>query len=110
LATKNKISLGKKKKKKKRGVKKKKTKKKKKKKNIKKKKKKKKNFLKKKKKKKNKGCVTTVALPFTLKRYLKAKEELWKYKYFPMQKNIIFKKKFFLRETKILQDIIIITL
>jgi hypothetical protein len=27
-----------------------------------------------------------VALPFTLKRYLKAKEELWKLKYFTMQK------------------------
>jgi hypothetical protein len=32
----------------------------------------------------NKGCVTTVALP---KKYLKAKEEeLWKLKYFTMQK------------------------
>jgi hypothetical protein len=31
----------------------------------------------------NKGCVNyTVALPFTGKRYLKAKEELWKLKYF----------------------------
>jgi hypothetical protein len=27
-----------------------------------------------------------VALPFTLKRYLHAKEELWKLKYFNMQK------------------------
>jgi hypothetical protein len=27
-----------------------------------------------------------VALPFTLKRYLKAKEDLWKFKYFTMQK------------------------
>jgi hypothetical protein len=27
-----------------------------------------------------------IALPFTLKRYLKAKEELWKLKYFTMQK------------------------
>jgi len=27
-----------------------------------------------------------VALPFTLKKYLKAKEELWKLKYFTMQK------------------------
>jgi hypothetical protein len=31
------------------------------------------------------------ALPFTLK-YLKAKEELWKLKYFHHAKNIIFKK------------------
>jgi len=28
----------------------------------------------------------TVALPFALKKYLKAKEELWKLKYFTMQK------------------------
>jgi len=28
----------------------------------------------------------TVALKFTLKKYLKAKEELWKFKYFTMQK------------------------
>jgi hypothetical protein len=37
----------------------------------------------------------TVALPFTIQKYLKAKEEeeeLWKLKYFTMQKNIIFKK------------------
>jgi len=51
----------------------------------------------------NKGCVThTVALPFTLKRILKQKEELWKLKYFTMQK---YKNPF--KETKILQDIII---
>jgi hypothetical protein len=37
-------------------------------------------------------------------------EELWKLlKYFTMQKNIIFKKESPLKETKILQDIIIIT-
>jgi hypothetical protein len=29
----------------------------------------------------------TMALPFTLKKYLKAKEELWKLKYFTMQKH-----------------------
>jgi len=36
-----------------------------------------------------------VTLPFTLKKYLKAKEELWKLKYFTIAKNIylIFKKK-----------------
>ncbi len=32
------------------------------------------------------GVCQTVALPFTLKKYLKAKEELWKLKYFTMQK------------------------
>jgi len=38
------------------------------------------------------GACHTVALPFTLKSmYLKAKEKLWKLKYFAMQK-IIFKK------------------
>jgi len=38
--------------------------------------------------KKNKGCVTlVVALPFTIKKqYLKEKEELWKLKYFTIQK------------------------
>jgi hypothetical protein len=46
-----------------------------------------------------------VALPFTLKRYLKAKEELWKFKYFTMQKYN-HKNSNPLRETKILQDII----
>jgi hypothetical protein len=34
----------------------------------------------------------TVALPFTLKKYLKAKEELWKLKYFTMQKYINLQK------------------
>jgi hypothetical protein len=34
----------------------------------------------------NKGFLTLVALPFILKKYLKAKEELWKLKYFTMQK------------------------
>jgi hypothetical protein len=32
------------------------------------------------------GVCHIVALPFTLKKYLKAKEELWKFKYFTMQK------------------------
>jgi hypothetical protein len=32
------------------------------------------------------GLCHTVALPFTLKKYLKAKDELWKLKYFTMQK------------------------
>jgi hypothetical protein len=43
------------------------------------------------------GVCHTVALPFTLKRYLKAKEELWKLKYFTMQKynlqKILYKKR-----------------
>ncbi len=37
----------------------------------------------------NKGCVTL--WPF-IKNYFKAKEELWKLKYFTMQKYLIFKK------------------
>jgi len=39
------------------------------------------------------GVAHCVALPFTLKKYLKAKEELWKLKYFTIAKTIIFKKK-----------------
>jgi hypothetical protein len=37
------------------------------------------------------GVCHTMALPLTFKKYLKAKEELWKLKYFTMQ-NIIFPK------------------
>jgi hypothetical protein len=37
-----------------------------------------------------------MALPFTLKKYLEAKDELWKLKYFTMQKHslqkILYKK------------------
>jgi len=37
-----------------------------------------------------------MALPFTLKKYLEAKEELWKLKYFTMQKyslqKMLYKK------------------
>jgi hypothetical protein len=47
-----------------------------------------------------------VSLTFTLKSIFKAKEELWKYKYFPMQKCNLQKDP--LKETKILQDIIIL--
>jgi len=39
-----------------------------------------------------------------IKKYLKAKEELWKLKYFTMQKHNLQKNP--LKETKILQDII----
>jgi hypothetical protein len=46
-----------------------------------------------------------VALPFTLKKYLKAKEELQKFKYFTTQKYNLQKNP--VKETKILQDIII---
>jgi hypothetical protein len=45
-----------------------------------------------------------VALPFTLKCNLKAKEELWKLKYFTMQKYNLQKNP--LNETKMLPDVI----
>jgi hypothetical protein len=47
-----------------------------------------------------------VALPLTLKTILKAKEGLWKLKYFTMQKIYYSSKKNPLKETKTLQDII----
>jgi hypothetical protein len=43
-----------------------------------------------------------MALPFTIKRYLKAKQELRNFKYFIMQKYNLQKNP--LKETKILQD------
>ncbi len=52
------------------------------------------------------ACQTMAFLPFTLQSILKAKEELWKLKYFTMQKYINLQKNP-LKETKILQDIII---
>jgi hypothetical protein len=45
-----------------------------------------------------------MALPFTFKNIFKAEEELWKFKYFTMQKYNLQKNP--LKETKILQDII----
>jgi hypothetical protein len=42
---------------------------------------------------------------FTLKQYLEAKEEVWKLKYFTMQKHNLEQNP--LKETKILQHIII---
>ncbi len=46
---------------------------------------------------KKQGVCHTMALPFTLKKYLKEKEELWKLKYFTTQKynlqNMLLKKK-----------------
>jgi hypothetical protein len=39
----------------------------------------------------NKGMCHTTAWPFTLKKCVKAKEELWKLKYFTMQKYILQK-------------------
>jgi hypothetical protein len=53
----------------------------------------------------NKGCVMShCGLAICIKKYLKAKEKLWKLKYFTTQQNIIFKRNP-LKETKILQDI-----
>jgi hypothetical protein len=52
----------------------------------------------------NKGCVTLCGLAIYTLKYLKAKEELWKLKYFTMQKYNLQKNP--LKETKILQDII----
>jgi len=52
----------------------------------------------------NKGVCHIVALPFTLKSILKAKEESWNLKYFTMQKYNLQKNP--LKETKILQDIL----
>jgi hypothetical protein len=46
-----------------------------------------------------------VALPFTLKKYLKAKDELGKFKYFTMQTYNLQRNP--LKGIKILQDIII---
>jgi hypothetical protein len=51
----------------------------------------------------NKGCVTLCGLAIYIKKYLNAKDELWKLKYFTMQKYNLFKNP--LKETKILQDI-----
>jgi hypothetical protein len=44
----------------------------------------------------------TLALPFTFKKHLKAKEELWTLKYFTMQKYNLQKSP--LKETEIVQD------
>jgi hypothetical protein len=48
--------------------------------------------------------VSHCSLAMYIKKYLKAKEELWKLKYFTMQKYINLQNP--LKETKILQDII----
>jgi hypothetical protein len=50
------------------------------------------------------GACHNVALPFTFKSILRLKEELWKFKYFTMQKYNLQKNP--LKETKMLQDII----
>jgi hypothetical protein len=52
----------------------------------------------------NKRCITLVGLAIYIKKYLKAKEELWKFQYFTMQKYNLQKNP--LKETKILQNII----
>jgi len=51
------------------------------------------------------GVCHIVALPFTLKSILRQKEELWKLKYFTMQKYNL--QKILQKKTKIFQDIII---
>ncbi len=48
--------------------------------------------------------VSDYGLTICIKKYLKAKEELWKLKYFSMQKYNLQKNP--LKQTKILQDII----
>jgi hypothetical protein len=48
--------------------------------------------------------VSHYGLAISVKKYLKAKEELWKFKNFTMQKYNLQKNP--LQETKILQDII----
>jgi hypothetical protein len=51
--------------------------------------------------------VSHCGLAIYIKKYFKAKEELWKkLKYISPCKNIIFKKKSSKKETKILEDII----
>jgi hypothetical protein len=40
----------------------------------------------------NKGMCHAVALPFTFKKYLTAKEDIWKLNYFTMQKYNLQKK------------------
>ncbi len=52
--------------------------------------------------------VSQFSLAIYIKKHLKAKEESWKLKYFTMQKYNLQKSP--LKETKIVQDIIIITL
>jgi hypothetical protein len=52
--------------------------------------------------------VSHCGLAIYSKKYLKAKEELWKLKYFTMQKYNLQKNP--LKETKILQDIITLEL
>ncbi len=48
------------------------------------------------------GVCHIAALPFNIEKYLKEKEELWKLKYFTMQKYNLQKNP--LKETKILQE------
>jgi hypothetical protein len=54
------------------------------------------------------GGVSHCGLAIYIKNYLKAKEELWKFQYFTMQNHNLQKK--FVKETKILQDIITLQL
>ncbi len=52
--------------------------------------------------------VSHYGLAICIKKYLKAKEELWKLKYFIIAKIYLKSSKNPLKETKILQDIIIL--
>jgi hypothetical protein len=45
----------------------------------------------------------TMGLPSTLKKYLKAKEELWKFKWVSPCKNTIFKRNFFFKKKILLK-------
>jgi hypothetical protein len=47
--------------------------------------------------------VSHYGIAIYIKKYVKAKEELWKFKYFTIQKNNLQKEP--LKETKTLQDI-----
>ncbi len=56
------------------------------------------------------GGVSHYGLTIYMKKYLKAKEELWKIKYFTIQKNIIFKKILRKKKPKSFQEIITLQL
>jgi hypothetical protein len=52
------------------------------------------------------GGVSHCGLAIYIKKYHNANEELWKFKYFTMQKILIFKKTLYKKKTKILQDVV----
>jgi hypothetical protein len=53
---------------------------------------------------KQEGVCRIVALPIYIKKYLEAKEELWKFKYFTVQKYDLQKNP--LKETRFLEHVI----